>query len=317
MGARANERIGVALLAMASVLLARSALADDAQTLELGRNRFDAGQYDEAARRFAAMLDPSAPPCDKAGPAGGCRLVDPDLIESARGLYATSLVALKRPDEATAQIEKILRQNHAFRPSPAVFPQEVIDRFTEARTRLGPEFELEARSQAERDRQKQLALKKAEDDRNAWIKDLQRLAGTETVVQKSSRAVALLPFGVGQFQNGDTGLGVFFAVSEALAGSAAIAGAVAEGAYSTLSLTTHLPQDVDNDINASTTVNRVAFGAFAALSLAGVVQAEIAFVPERSSTRPRPVPPPPPPPKVMPTVSFLPGGGMLGLVGRF
>jgi hypothetical protein len=312
MGARAQTRIGrraAALLALAAALSPRPARADDAQTLELGKNRFDAGQYEEAAKRFAAMLDPVAPACDKGSTQTTCRLVDPDLVESARALYAASLLALKHPDEANVQIEKVLRQHHAYRPSPAMFPQEVIDRFTEVRTRLAPEFEAEARAQAERDQAQKIAQQK-------WIDELKRLAGTEKVVQVNSRAIALLPFGVGQFQNGDTALGVFFAVSEALAGGTAIAAGALESYYTGLDPTSN-PVALTSRVDTSATVNRIAFGAWAGLTLAGIIQAQVGFVPERSFTRPRPVPPPPPPPKVLPTVSFQPGGATVGLVGRF
>jgi hypothetical protein len=40
--------------------------------------------------------------------------------------------------------------------------------------------------------------------------------------ENGSRWIAAMPFGAGQIQNGDTGLGVFFAVGEALLGGATI-----------------------------------------------------------------------------------------------
>src|ERR1043165_6264285 len=61
---------------LAALLAPRDARADDAQELELGKNRFDAGQYEEAAKRFMTMLDPAVPPCDKEAPkrSGRCRI---------------------------------------------------------------------------------------------------------------------------------------------------------------------------------------------------------------------------------------------------
>ena len=46
-----------ALLGLAVLLGPRICRADDAQELELAKNRFDAGQYDEAHARFVVLLD--------------------------------------------------------------------------------------------------------------------------------------------------------------------------------------------------------------------------------------------------------------------
>ena len=135
MGAIFPPKLAPALAGLAVLLGASVCRADDAQELELAKNRFNAGQYEEAHQQFARLLTPSLPGCDK-GPSGGCRLTDPDLIERTRVLDAASLIALKRLALADAQIEIVLRQNPAYAPSPALFPQEVVDRFTEVRGRL-------------------------------------------------------------------------------------------------------------------------------------------------------------------------------------
>jgi hypothetical protein len=54
--------------------------------------------------------------------------------------------------------------------------------------------------------------------------------------------------------------------------------------------------------------------ALALLAVGGVVQAEIAFVPETKETRSRPVPAPP---QVTPTVGGGPSGFLLGFQARF
>jgi hypothetical protein len=67
-------------------------------------------------------------------------------------------------------------------------------------------------------------------------------------------------------------------------------------------------------INTFTQVNRVTFAAWAALTLAGVIQAQVAFVPEKVTYHDRVLPPRP---KIVPMAAPLPGGVALGLAGTF
>jgi tetratricopeptide (TPR) repeat protein len=290
--------------------------ADDAQELELGKNRFDAGRYDEAHARLSAMLDASLPTCEKAS-SGSCRISDTDLIERARALDAASLIALKRYPEAEAQIETILRQNPTYAPNPALFPQEVVDRFTQVRGRLRDELEKEAQARAARALQKRLAEQQFREAQEKWIGDVQRLAALERRVEINSRWVALLPLGIGQYQNGDTRLGVFFTASELLLGATTLVSAGVIAGYDKVKgkdcTGACLSVFHENVANAAL-VNRIAFGGWLGITLIGIAQAQIAFVPERHTYQPRPIPPRP---KLAPTVSLEPGGLGLGLVGRF
>lgn len=318
-----------AAASLVALTFAFPALADDAQEVELGKNRFDAGQYAEAAKRFTTMLDPAVPPCDKDAPkkSGRCRITDKELIEQARAFAAASLVALGRVPDADVHIEKLLRANPAYSPNPALFPAEVIDRFTEVKGRIRAELETIARKEAEEVAAKQAALKKAQDAEKAWLDELQRLASKERIIERNSRLVAFVPFGVGQIQNGDKGLGILFAVSEAITGIASIALSSATYYWESIDPNTINPDtgkkagsDTRKAINATTQTiamaNQITFGAWAALTIAGVVQAQIAFVPERVTYVDRPLPKRPPP-VVMPAISFTPGGSLVGVTGRF
>src|SRR6185436_15869271 len=116
--------------------------------------------------------------------------------------------------------------------------------------------------------------------------------GTERVVDKNSRLIALVPFGVGQFQNGDVAWGFVFGVSQALAGgSSIITGVIADN----LSAADTSKPDVDleglrTQRDAVVTGNRIAFALWAASTVIGIVQAQIAFVPEKVTYRQRPIP---------------------------
>ncbi|WP_437961708.1 hypothetical protein WME76_20100 [Sorangium sp. So ce119] len=316
-------------LALCSAALAR---ADDMQQFEVAKTRFDAGSYEEAVSRFAAMLDPANPPCER-GPTEAastpCRISEPDLIERARGLAAAALVALRRTSEADAYIEQILLANPGYAPNPAVFQPEVIDRFSAVRARIRARLEEVTQQRAEAQRAARLRIEQRRQDERRWVAELQRLAGRERVVDQNSRWIAMLPFGVGQFQNGDEGFGWFFLVSQAVAGGTSIVSALALASYQNVDVTARPPpqgggpvQSVDIDalnrrIGTAAAVNRVAFGAFATLVAAGIAHAQITFVPQTVAFRARPVPPPPPSFTAAPTISALPGGLYAGVAGRF
>lgn len=317
MGATFPLKLAPALAGIAVLLGAAVCCADDAQELELAKNRFNAGQYDEAHQQFARLLEPSLPPCDK-GPSGMCRLTDADMIERTRVLDAASLIALKRPGLADVEIEKVLRQNPAYAPSPALFPQEVVDRFTEVRGRLREELEKLAEQQAHEALKRRLGEQQARESQEKWISDLQRLAGQEKRVETNSRWLAMIPLGVGQYQNGDTRLGALFTTSEILLGATSLVSAVIVQNYSRFDSTRPCSplcyEELNRNISTAATVNRISFGAFAAVALAGIIQAQVAFVPERVTSRVRAVPPRP---KVAPTVSLEPGNVGVGIVGLF
>jgi hypothetical protein len=76
-------------------------------------------------------------------------------------------------------------------------------------------------------------------------------------------------------------------------------------------------QVLSDDINKARIVNISSFAAFAGIGVLGIIQAQVAFVPERTVIRTRSIPPRPKAPDVMPTVSGVPGGAMFGLVGHF
>ena len=114
--------------------------------------------------------------------------------------------------------------------------------------------------------------------------------------------------------------GVAFAVGEAAFGVAALA---AVGEFNSLASTNtstlgagKTPVDItalNSRISTWVLVNRITFAGWAALTAAGIVHAQVTFVPERTYND-RPVPPRP---KLVPIASPLPGGAMVGLGGTF
>src|SRR5262249_38655668 len=129
-----------ALVGVAVMTEATTARADDVQALDHAKSPFDNGKYEEAHDRLSALLDPQLQPCESAPIGSPCHLTSVELIERARALDAASLVALSRGSEADARIAAILRANPNYVPSPAMFPQEVIDRFNTVRASLDAEL---------------------------------------------------------------------------------------------------------------------------------------------------------------------------------
>jgi hypothetical protein len=318
MGATFPQKLAPALAGLAVLLGTGVCWADDAQELELAKNRFNAGQYEEAHQHFSRLREPSIPLCDK-GPTGMCRLADADLIERTRVLDAASLIALKRPALADAQIEKVLRQNPSYAPSPALFPQEVVDRFTEVRGRLREELEKLAEQQAHEALKRRLADQQAREAQEKWIADLQRLASQEKRIETNSRSLAMIPLGVGQYQNGDTRLGALFTASEVLlAATSVVSAVIVQNYYSGFDETRACDlvcyAELNRNVRAAKLVNQVSVGALVGVALAGIVQAQIAFVPEKVTPRIRAVPPRP---KIAPTISMDPSNLGVGIIGHF
>jgi hypothetical protein len=122
------------------------------------------------------------------------------------------------------------------------------------------------------------------------------MAQEEKITVRNSRLVALLPFGAGQFQNRDPVLGWTFLVSEAalVVGTAITVpmyayhrGRAEDVARANDFRTAQQYQDRADNIR---TVNLSFVGAFAAIAITGIVQANLAYVPETVETKKRELP---------------------------
>lgn len=333
MRARAERRFRVwrcaasGLFALAAALGAGAARADDSQQFELVKGLFYAGQYEDVVRRLAILLDPSNPACGtvEGAPTAPqtCHLADQVLVERSREMQVVALVALKRQADADVVIEKMVRQNPTYTPEPGSLPAAVVQRVGEIKARLQKELEDRARNDADAQRKAALQTHKASEDERKWLAEMTRLASQETVIERRSRVLAFVPFGVGQFQNGDTALGLVFAGTQALAAGAAAGFGAMHGFFAAAD-----PDAVDENgnpldnaeltsqIQLAAQANQIAFGTWAALAIAGIIQANVAFVPEVRTTRPRAVPKRPVP-VVVPTVAVSDGGVSVGFVGTF
>lgn len=285
---RPRPRLVVAILAVATISLGavRDARADESADLEKAHNAYVAHQYDEAESRLRALLDPAT-----------SSLKDPDGIADARMYLGATLVAEKKPEEAAAVFAALLTDKPDYQPDPLRVSLDAIDAFTDARAKNRDRL---AALQADRVRKAQEDKARAEADRQkAALRAamLEKLAGTEVVTEQHSRLIALVPFGAGQFQNGQTALAWTFLVSEGLlaAGSGVAGGlfyyniGLRDPAYASGEFP--VAQAYNNRAQTAATTGDVLAAAFAAVALAGIIHAEATFVPEVTTTRKREIPP--------------------------
>lgn len=313
----------VALAIAAVCTLASPARADEQSDFEKGRAAYATKNYDDADRRFREMLE-----------TGGGTLHDPALVSEARMYWAATMFALSRQTDAAAMLEKLLIARPEYEPDPLRFPQNVINFFIDTRAKIVDKINAAkaAAAKAAQDAHDAEVAAKAKAAKRLAM--LEAMASEEIEIQRHSRLFALLPFGAGQFQNGSPTLGWVLLATE---GALALASAVTIPVYRIqLSNAAQAHADGQRDqedgwiARANTTryVNLALAGAFAVTWIAGVLQAELAFVPEITVQRTRPIPPvglrTAPPLSVRPTVTpiTLPAegrvvGGVFGLAGSF
>jgi hypothetical protein len=318
--ARLGAALLVALLALAGVLLAcpRVARADEAGALENATALYEAGKYAEAHQLLSRLVDGQPPPCD-GQTVVNCSLFTAELVERAQALDAASLLGLKRIPEADAVIETILLNDPNYVPSTTMFPQDVFDRFFLVRGKIAPKLAKVIQQQQAAAQAKRLALQKAREDQERWIEELRTLAKRERVAQTNSRFIALIPFGMGQFQNGDTGLGIFFATTEIATAAASIVPFVLSYNLAAMQPGEGQIPPANDRFKTFRIANNISFGLWGALVLTGVIHAQVTFVPERVTFRDRQIPDRPKQLglKLVPIAAPIPHGAIVGLGGTF
>ena len=292
--------------------VAHAVRADEQSDLDKGRAAYEAKNYEDADKRFRAMLDPATG-----------SLKDSALIKQARMYWAAVMIGLKKTTEANAVFEKLLLDDASFEPDPLSFPGGVIEAFIERRSKMRDRLNAAAADQAKRDAERK-ARDEAEKKREiARVKALEKMASEETITHMHSRWIALVPFGAGQFQNGQPALGWAFLSAEiALIGAGLITYPIYYNERSK-AFAAYLAQDTDRQqqffdrANEALIANGVLLGAAAAVAAIGVVQAQIVYVPQVLETKKRPLPGASIAPIVAPMLERGGVGGVFGVTGRF
>jgi TM2 domain-containing membrane protein YozV len=179
-----------------------AARADEIDDFNRARNAWDTGNYPEAIRRFE--------PLRAEGPAA---LSDRLLLRDARVYYAASLVMERRPDDAGAEFERLLREYPDYDIDPVAYPTAVVDVFRAVSTRIAGELQAQReRAEAERLRREEAERRRREEEERR--RRAESAVYLERVVTTRQAVFMAFPFGVGQFVNGEAGKGVAFLVIE-------------------------------------------------------------------------------------------------------
>jgi hypothetical protein len=307
------------------------AYAADEQEYDLVKTLVGDTQHEQAAARCARLLDPASPVCPNTPDLSpqGCRVTDATIVRLVRGYYAIALQSTGKNEAAKEQFRAILKDNPTFSPSPAIYPIKTIDLFNEVK-KEGQAAEIERIRQQQA---KEAAAKEAQRKYDAYVAELEKRASNEEHVVERSRWFAAVPLGLGQFYNDDIGLGVLFASIEV----SAIAVAIATGALHADQIATRRSLDNDDmedyrrifpsgdDLNVEDPTletrldqlriaNNVSMGVLAATLIAGFIEAQVSFEPEKRRTVPRALPPKPPKPAPSVDLTGVPGApGATGL----
>jgi hypothetical protein len=302
----------------------RARLSDRAE-LERVIELYMMGDYLKCSSELSAFLNPKGPaPFEEA-----------EVIEQGRLYFASCALLEGRKEQARKALRDALENNPLMHsPDSLTFPPPVVSLFLEVRDEVQQLITDSEREQVVRLRREyELARRRAE-QREYRERELEKLAREELVVVRNSRLLATVPFGVGQFQNGNKGLGAAFLVSEGLLLATAVtSGLILEDLTSRASRGNGQLTDTElYNSRAGTAYDVLTWSSWGLIGVAalGILEAHLSYKPERQlEKRNRPLPPeleisPEEEPKensnglkIEPTWGVLPGGGVLGVAGSF
>ncbi len=285
-------------LALGLVVWPSPVRADVAGQYELAESRYKSGRYEEAVEMLRALL---ANPIASDDPEAANKR---RIYLKARPYLAAALVGLGRVDEADEVVLHQLLDDPFYKLPRGKFPDAVGDRFIDVAARHRAAIE-KRKHEILKQRQDQTAdqalLRKLREER---LEKLELMAAEERIITERSRLVAAVPFGVGQFQNEATGLGIFFATSEVLAIGSTIVSAIIAEEVKNVDRTLCGEPDPDNPgqkydctgltdrFEVARTVNYVSFGTSLALIVAGIIEAQVSLEEVVVTKRKRKIPPP-------------------------
>jgi len=277
--------------------------ADELGDLEKAYGAYAAHKYADAETRLRALLD-----------AATGTLKDEDAIADARMYLAATLLAEGKTREAANVLERLLLDKPDYQADPLRIPLPALDALADARSRQRDTLNAIKEEKARKAHQEREKIEAEKRKAAMRLATLEQLASEELVVERHSRLWALIPFGVGQFQNRQAALGWGFLLGESVLAMGSVVSAALtlnNAALANDELNRHQPTagGYNQRAQEDAIAGNIFAGAFAVVALVGIVQAELAFVPEHTEIRRRPLPP----------LSLAPvvGPGTLGVVGRF
>ena len=191
-----------------AALLFQAAPAVPNEDLQRGKNAYDRGEFARAVEIVRPLLYPEI------------RLQTEGQIVQAHRILGVAYLFEKDEAEATHEFRKLLQLVPDYRFDPLLDPPEVVDFFNNVLKGYEAELgDLEARRKAVE--QARMRDKEECDKVRAGPAFIERRVG------RNSFTINFIPFGAGQFQNGQRKKGWAFLISES------VLGAVSIGAFAT------------------------------------------------------------------------------------
>jgi tetratricopeptide (TPR) repeat protein len=280
-------RRALALAVVAFALLGAADARADARTdLEKARASYLARNYAEAEERLRALLDPQT------------GVKERTLLSPARMYLGAVHYAQGRKDAAKEIFEKLVLEDPTFEPDPLSFPGDVVNLYIDTRAQLAESIKNAAAIAAKLEAERKAREAYEREQKEKWLERVKALAQEDKTTVKNRRLVAFMPFGAGQFQNRQPVLGFVFLGVEAslvvtsgiLFGMQRYAQTRAEEERDSLDLDQKKDQYMaraDDLFIANIAVT----GAFVLVAGAGILQANIAYVPEYVEVKKRELPP--------------------------
>lgn len=274
------------LAALAGAAPAR-AVAPDLE-LKRARDRFEYGDYADAAKLARKLIDDG-------------RLASEDQLVEAYRVLGLALFYQDKKDEARSAFVSLLSIEPDYRLDPFFHPPRVVEFFDKVKAQnealLAPIREQKQRIAEEKRRQEEARQRLLQEEarrREAQAKgdgDPPRIL--QRTISNHEYLVNWVPFGAGQFQNGETIKGGLLAAGEAISGIASVVGfavvanlqrcetfAVPSGAIGEVQQTTTRCGIPPESVNLAQNMDRVkwvAGGLFWGLVVYGIVDAHLNF----------------------------------------
>lgn len=317
MGVRPRGLLFATVLAL-GITASAPALAQGRADLEKARAAYHARNYAEAEERLLSLTNPET------------GVKELTLLSQARMYLGAVLLAQGKREQAVDVFEKLILEDPPFEPDPLGYPTDVVNTFIDVRVQLQERIRQAVQNAAKLEAEKRARAAEEKRRYEEWLNTIKAMAMEEKITVRRSRLVACMPFGAGQLQNGNLLLGfTLFGAQAALVAGTAITvpmnvyarrRAEEEARSGDLEGKASVYDQRADDIR---TVNLSLAGGFALLAVVGIVEANLAFVPEKVETRPRPggLPPVTPPSsgsltqRLKPVVAPSPSGLFVGLTG--
>ena len=267
-----------ALLALSLTLAqadqAQKELPSAVEAMNRARATFEYGDYPQASRLLSALIE-------------GGRFESLDLRAEAYRLLGLSLFYQGKKGEAYSAFLEYLYIDPDAQLDPFYVPPAAVTFFEQVKKEAEPTLApIRAQKRAEQQARQKAAAEEAERRRQRELEEeRKRLApSVERRVVQHEFWVSMMPFGIGQLQNGDRTLGMVLATAEVITGAASAGSALlieqlrdnATGKFSNTG-----PGSTPYRTAARLDVVKwVGAGLFYALWAAGAVHAAVHFQPE-------------------------------------